>query len=587
MAFVWACGALVAFATAFAVSFFLLGEVIVQQHGAFSGMLHPHIRNLSSVTDGPQMEVSSCPTNDQASLDLTLRGKQKRAFLYMDELFHFEQMLRYVIDSNFSYYDPMITTPPGSYLLTSLWLHVALGNEADRSLVSQGKRCSICSSDVTMYCATCGLLERLELFCVELSQSSAFCETIGLRAPRTYAESLYSARMFGCLQHFVTGALLSILVASKSLPGGEVGALASGLLCFLLPPVMFTTMLVYTDITSLMIVAALVILTPSGMTRPTLRTRVELVAVAALGAFGILCRQTNVVWLMFVAGRYCLERLFAECFRDKASAGKVFWRVLEALTALLPILLVGLLFAYFVVFVNNMAIVLGDTSNHQPAFHLAQIAYFFVSVPLFFPIQSLSTMWRWFFNFRAATALGVLTCLLSLALQHFAIFHRYLVSDNRHFTFYLWRRVLQNDLLRVSLLAPIATAGAATFVELIFHSATCQTVRERLGSKGGNDSVPSMIRTWHWVSLGEMLLLLCCTMIACVPQALLEFRYFVPSLAVMQLLRATRRQYEPRVDSRAKVADVFYLLAIHCVTSVIFTYCPFTAPDGTVGRFMW
>jgi alpha-1,2-glucosyltransferase len=312
--------------------------------------------------------------------------------------------------------------------------------------------------------------------------------------------------------------------------------------------------------------------------------------IALLGAYGVLCRQTNIVWLFFVAGRYVFERVFAEACREKKSAAKLIRHSLSALLVLTPITMVGAFFVYFVVVANNGSIVLGDSGNHQPAFHLAQLVYFFCAVPLFFPFQALSAVRKaaLSINFRSAAALCSLMCFFTFTLQSFCFFHKYLVSDNRHYTFYLYRRVLADVALRTTLLPPIATVGAATFVDVIFHTADHDTVVRRMEASGGSPgAAPSMIATWRFVSVAEMLLLVFCTSVACVPQELLEFRYFVPSLMVMQLLRATRRQYEPRVDERVKIADVVFLAVVHCVTAYVFTYRVFTAPDGTEGRFMW
>ena len=596
MTFGWACCALTVFAAAFAMSFVVLGDVILQQHEAFAKGLLPHVKNTSATTpveDPAQRQVSTCDSNPAANPDLSLRGKQKRAFLYMDELFHFEQILRYVVDANYSYYDPMITTPPGSYVPASIWLHLALGNEADKSLVPRDKRCHHCVGEhrfASLYCASCGLLDFLEQMCVEATRSSIACEVIGLRAPRTYAEALYSARMFGCIQHVAVGTLLSVILATKALPGTELIGLSSGLLSFLLPPVMFTTLLVYTDITSLAVVAALVILTPNGMARPTWKTRAGFFGVAFLGAYGIWCRQTNVVWLMFVAGRYCAERLFAEGCREGASTRKVVLRVVEALTALIPVILVGFGFAYFVLVINKGQIVLGDASSHQPVLHLSQIVYFFFAVTIFFPTQALSAASKILFgqSRNVCFALGVVFVMFALLLQHFAVLHKYLISDNRHYTFYLWRRVLQDEARRVCIISPIATIGFATFVDGIYHSAQPQSVLAKVKGTGAvAAAVPSMIATWRWVSIAEIWLLGLCVVVSCAPQALLELRYFVPPLVVMQLLRASRRQYEPRVDARIKVLDCVYLSLVHIATTAIFAYWTFTAPDGTAGRFMW
>jgi len=108
-----------------------------------------------------------------------------------------------------------------------------------------------------------------------------------------------------------------------------------------------------------------------------------------------------------------------------------------------PFAILGLSFCLFVFF--NGGIVLGDRLAHKPVFHIPQVLYFLSftaisSTPLF-----ISKHHRWIHSnpIRSAikykwTSLGLLVSLI-FSVNAYTYSHAYLLADNRHFTFYLWR----------------------------------------------------------------------------------------------------------------------------------------------------
>ncbi len=237
----------------------------------------------------------------------------------------------------------------------------------------------------------------------------------------------------------------------------------------------------------------------------TSKGRFAAAALSALsGGMAVLFRQTNAVWVAFVIGAVLVRRTMgdppAPVATDGSAAGgsgavpaassgssgaaagpgpaaqepaavttdaqrsrgagvpvpavlqelrallAVLWRERGPLLAeLWPLLLVP---AGFVVFlVRNGGVTVGDKEAHQPVRHAAQLVYFVLYC----------LAWLWPVVFWAAPAarsagarapgVAVSALLLASGLAAAAVRtapppHPYLLADNRHYTFYVWRRLL-------------------------------------------------------------------------------------------------------------------------------------------------
>lgn len=166
---------------------------------------------------------------------------------------------------------------------------------------------------------------------------------------------------------------------------------------------------------------------------------------------------------------------------------------------------------------------LGDRSNHIPAFHVPQVYYFLVAATAFgWPLLASSRLGglglanrvrkRMALDFwwviLAHSTLHLLTCLqvqatycnsrpygvvynLSLHVSpfqpghdeatnawHHSIHHPFLLSDNRHYTFYIWKRVFMLHWTVPYLLAPVYLAcGWAWFLRIGASTRTARVVQ--------------------------------------------------------------------------------------------------------------
>lgn len=138
------------------------------------------------------------------------------------------------------------------------------------------------------------------------------------------------------------------------------------------------------------------------------------------------------------------------------------------------------------------------------------------------------------------------------AVLHGTVAHPYLLADNRHYTFYLWK-----DLLGPYPALRLALAPA--------YGAAAHEVSARLTRKGGT-----------LLAAGFLV----CAAAALLPAGLLELRYFtVPALLFAAHVRP------PHWGVSAVQALCF--AAVNVVTLHVLCDRPFEWTDGSVARFMW
>ncbi|KAF4663189.1 glucosyltransferase [Perkinsus chesapeaki] len=275
-----------------------------------------------------------------------------------------------------------------------------------------------------------------------------------------------------------------------------------------------------------------------------------------VGAISVFCRQTNIVWLFGMALYHCLVEGLLPCIRTR----KVdIHHLLTVVASLWTYILTGVGFIAFVVY--NGSIVVGHKENHVASWHWAQIPYLILTVTFFMgPIVWLSIA-RYAIRAPKPLTDAFIIAICSIMLQFGTIAHPFLLADNRHFTFYLWRHVLTHRVVRLGII-PFAVA-------IIIRGTLNSPVGKRLFHKTDN-------RVAVWV-FG-----LCC-FLALVPSPLLELRYFnIPAMAVLLV-------YACCEDGLWMLySTVGWMATINFISLLIFTERPFlSAATGELERFMW
>lgn len=302
-------------------------------------------------------------------------------------------------------------------------------------------------------------------------------------------------------------------------------------------------------------------------------------AAALLGICAILFRQTNIIWVAFCAGTVVAQKL-DEAWkvehskkRDEKTPSQIPLTVsgvkrvarflLEFLrtpvnikTVVLSTCPYGLVGCGFIIFmVLNNGIVVGDRTNHEACLNFPQLFYFFsftlvFSLPIFLCYHRLV---RFLHSLRKHPFLFLLMAAVSLLLiWKFTFVHKYLLADNRHFPFYVWKRIFQKHQLVRYLLVPGYLFAAWNFLDM-------------LKSK----------------SLFWLLALSVCLVAATVPQKLLEFRYFILPYLLYRI-------HVPLPSVPRLLLEFALYTVVNAATLYIFINKTFHWPGSTaVQRFMW
>ncbi|KIK70426.1 glycosyltransferase family 59 protein [Collybiopsis luxurians FD-317 M1] len=425
---------------------------------------------------------------------------------YMDEPFHVPQAQAYC-NGDYASWDPKITTPPGLYIMSVLFKRVFMFK---------------CTLPMLRLTTTLTLLALPTV----LTRLSCFYRRI--RPPSSLLDPTPD----------------SIVIS-------------------FFPIAWFFGFLYYTEVPSLVFVVATIVAAADD--RHWLA--------ALLGLASCTFRQTNIIWTLYA---YVASQLMYLRYRrpgpgsqepgklhdppaEQSSIVDLYKSVRslpgilpDILPAFVPYALVLAAFASFVVW--NGGIVLGDKSNHVPVLHVPQLYYFFTFSAAFgWPILvsghgGISVLLR---NLYVRTRSLITTVTLSLMLvtvKLYTIHHPFLLSDNRHYTFYVWHRVYMAHWLAPYVLVPAYLICAlAWFLRVGAEQSMLQTI-----------ALPIF------------------TLVTLLPTPLLEPRYFLIPYVLM-------RMQVVNVPPWALVLEGLWYAVINIGTMGVFLYLP---REG-VGRFMW
>lgn len=443
---------------------------------------------------------------------------------YMDELFHVPQAQRFCssfILLKLPHYDSSISTPPG------LYLPVALLAFATRSL----SLCTTLALRISSAIATV-------LSCVVLS--SVLC-LLRFRGNSTANES---------------GVNIDAMQPQRV-------DYATALVMVLTPMSFFYSGFYYTDPPAMLYV----LLTWYF----SLRERHGLSAL--LGIMSTLTRQTNMFWHFFIA----IDSLLFSWLIKKGRQPTLKGTVSVTARPNLPHIFAGILYLSFL-YINNGAAI-GDKQHHTAMIHYAMLPYFsfFHAIAhsvfqLASPATLMQTMQAMvtlsnacpILIATAATIIGLIASTADYA-------HPFTLADNRHLTFYLYRRwLLRSTFHRFSLTPLYMWTPITVLVERI-------TVR-----------VPPKHQVYHRL-VDLLLLLVICTVTL---HPLLELRYFtIPSL-ILSIRRVVNMKNPPSL--RLLHVAIAVLTISNMLLVYIFAERPFSRPpdkhmpnDLSPGRFMF
>eukprot|EP00808_Paulinella_micropora_P002890 g73718.t1 len=448
---------------------------------------------------------------------------------YMDEVFHIPQAQAFC-DGKWDEYDPKITTGPFLYLYS-------------------------------VYLAK--VVSALTLFKVPVASSSVLCSPLFLRG------TVY-------LLHCLTSSLIHMLLLALQPVSPPTRRAAKTLELSLFPIHFFFSFLYYTDVLSTFLVLLLYLLSLHG----------HHLQGGTVGLLALLTRQTNIAWVLWVFGCAVLRDyeagelevetaeelgetelaiLLRPFFYSQAlPAGLHFamsvWRHREKLfLSYWPYLLDAWFFFCFVFF--NQGVALGDRSNHQAILHVPQLCYFMLFLLFFSGCSGLQPRRAkeflrdcWWILRDASAAFFVAQGLLFMgqAIQHYTYSHPFLLADNRHYTFYLWKAFRARPSWFKFALTPLYVYGFWFMYRML----------------AGRRSV-----LWQMNFLA-------CLALAVVPAPLIEFRYFLTPFLLLQLHDGLSNQTGLLLNVAGGALVNFFTVYMFCLR-------PFWWADGSIARFMW
>ncbi|KAL8849334.1 MAG: hypothetical protein Q9221_005685 [Calogaya cf. arnoldii] len=436
----------------------------------------------------------------------------------------------------------------------------------------------------------------------------------------------------------------------------------------LFPPLFFFFGLYYTDVWSALSVLITIQLHQKRATT----------SMVVAGILSLLFRQTNIFWVAVYLGALKITRQLRRGRVDVERFRSLSWRTVVigswqtrciydpfvaqalfedyvatavsivaasvgAFRRLLPhlypyILMLGC-FGFFVLW--NGGVVLGDKENHVASLHLAQMLYLwpyimFFSFPLLYPyflsavipqdytpspIRMGSTRHQ---IPRLRVAIPIMAVML--AVVHFnTIVHSFALADNRHYTFYVFRILLRHPANKY-LAVPIYFCAAWAAITAFGGLPNVQTPTNKVPANTGaplRESPPESDRRQrlppssnssvddrgHHVS--AVLAWLLATTLSLVTAPLVEPRYFIVPWLVWRLHVASplptggeahKKRKQKIRTFKARCEAVFYgqhdhrlwletvwFLVVNWAVCHIFLYWGFKWPqeEGNVQRFMW
>ncbi|PNT61407.1 hypothetical protein BRADI_5g14887v3 [Brachypodium distachyon] len=432
---------------------------------------------------------------------------------YMDEIFHVPQAQRYCRGDLLTW-DPMITTPPGLYYISLAYVAALFpGAWATKVADALEPLCTpalLRSTNVIM-AVVCGVLVHDLLLCIKPGISKA------------------------------KATVYAILVA-------------------LYPVHWFFTFLYYTDVASLAAVLAMYLY--------CLKKRFWVSAM--FGVISILFRQTNAIWMLFFAANGAITYVQDLCHSDYVSHennGLTDKSITEVSDLANKATAPGLRRRRKDRSITMKRVVSGSTKLHTSAKeahvvspHFAQLLYFgLVSsaalLPWHFTPRRVSDLFRLCRKNKTFSLLAMLMALgLSFVAVHFfSIAHPYLLADNRHYTFYIWRKVIQAHWMMKYILIPFYVYSWFSVINILGKSQT---------------------RVWVLSFIFSVALVL-------VPAPLVEFRYYTIPLVILIL-------NSPVIDNGKLLALGSVYAAADLFTLAMFLFRPFRwEHEPGTQRFMW
>ena len=417
--------------------------------------------------------------------------------MYMDEEFHLKQTISFY-NNAFKDWDPKLTTFPGTFLITSLFMKI------------------------------------LNILHITVNSS-------------TY---LKIARLLVAIISITTFILLGKFKNDKPLTKLQI-------LVSILPIIFFYNFLFYTEAFS--IFSLILFFYVNFYTKKN-----KSLSVLLSGSLSVLIRQNNIIWVNLLPLSDCI--LILENFIDNLNFSILLKNIKNVIVDYFNIVIIDCFFIVFVI-ENDFSIVLGDKSHHNMNLHLAQLNHFMIFSIVFFPalnfkfFKSISKILKFKnISFRFFITFIIILSLVFIG-DKFSYIHDFILSDNRHYVFYYFKKIYMKTILKYALLL---------YVSFLFSL---------IVNDNFNLIKDSKIISWF-----------ICTFLCIVPSKLVEVRYFAPCyLVFIILINNYHNIYSDIYDLVFHWFNILVHVIINAVTFHVFLFKPFKNKyfSNELSRFMY
>lgn len=224
----------------------------------------------------------------------------------------------------------------------------------------------------------------------------------------------------------------------------------------------------------------------------------------------VLMRQNNIIWVNLLPLSDGMN-IIVEFLKNK-SISQFMKNLIKTFVYYLPIVIVDGLFVCFLKW-NNFSVVLGDKSHHEMCLHFAQINHLLIFSLVIFPFINckLFTLLKKEFYTKKKFITFFISFILILCLvftfNKFSYVHDFILSDNRHYSFYYFRKIYNVLIIRKIILVYISIVYALIIVDNV--NLLCDT---------------------------KIISFCICATMCLIPAKLVEFRYFISIFVILLIL---------------------------------------------------
>lgn len=329
-------------------------------------------------------------------------------------------------------------------------------------------------------------------------------------------------------------------------------------------PLLYTYyFLFYTDVWSaILVVMAFVAVVARGDFSGALVANV-------IGFASLWFRQTNIVWLI-LTGVVLVDRRKRQCAGMVANITGFIGQAVGDWRLLVPYAANAIAFAIFIVV--NGGITFGDKENHAVSLHLLQVFYCgaflaFFTLPLWLSRGTLMAYFRFAVLGRRGGNLLVTFAsfaAINFIINNFSVVHPFLLADNRHYTFYIYRKVLSKSWAPF-VVVPVYHFSLWVVYYLLSESSAISTL------------------SLHPLS---MVAFLGATAVTLIPSPLFEPRYFIVPLVLFRMFSVPHNEHLTRTECHL-LEFIWCMFINSCFFIVFFNYEFYWPLQPGVQRIIW